>query len=239
MLIHKLLGRAYLEGATDDGGAGGGGSNQPAARPDYVPEQFWDAKTGAANVQALATEYTKTNTELTKLRESAPKVPDKYELTLGDGALLKPDAIERTAAAAKALGLSQESAQKALDFAHGEVKTYHESLMGDHQARTQQWLTDAKADKAIAGEKGDQFDANVRLAMNAFSHWFGEDIKKELEVTGFGNHPGVLRGFLKIAQAMADDKFVSGGQGGGNSGARPDIATRLYGKVDGAPSSNT
>ncbi|HXF44851.1 MAG TPA: hypothetical protein VNK91_01915 [Burkholderiaceae bacterium] len=210
------------EAGTDGAAAGAGGKPAgaaPAGTPATDGGKPADGKpAGEAKPEGKPADGAK---------PAAPAVPDKYELKLPEGALLQPAAIERTAATAKALGLSQENAQKALDFAHGEVKAYHDSLLNDHQARTAQWAADAKADKVLAGEKGDQFEHHVRLAMNAFKHWFGDALVKEMEATGFGNHPAVLRGFLKIAQAMADDKFVTGNQGG-TPPAR-DAATVLYG----------
>lgn len=187
------------------GGAGGGNVTPPAntgtvaQRPDYVPEQFWNKDKGEANIEGLAKEYA-------TLAGKTTQVPDKYELKLPDNALLKPDAIERTAATAKALGLSQESAQKALEFAHGEVKAHMDGLVKDHGTRTEQWTKDSRADKEIAGEKGELFDANVVQARQTFTQWFGEDVAKLMDSTGFGNHPGVIKGFLKIAKAMAEDK---------------------------------
>ncbi|MGY9001794.1 MAG: capsid assembly protein [Rhodospirillales bacterium] len=33
-------------------------NSEPASRPDYIPEKFWDGNAGAANVQALSEAYT-------------------------------------------------------------------------------------------------------------------------------------------------------------------------------------
>lgn len=69
----------------------------PGARPEYVPEKFWDAEKGEVNVQALATSYA----ELEKGKSAAP-APGGDEITV------EPDAD--ATAAAEAL------AQVGLDF---------------------------------------------------------------------------------------------------------------------------
>lgn len=209
-------------------GGGGGGGGQVVERPAYVPEQFWDATKKAPNIEALGKGYIDTHTELTKLKTSAPKVPDKYELKLADGALLKPEAIERTAATARSLGLSQESAQKALDFANGEVKTYHESIVADHTARVAKWGEELKANKEIFGANEAEFKKNIELAHRAAKHFGGDDLLKELNASGYGNHPLVVSAFLKMGRLMGEDGFEKGNQGGGNTARDP--AQVLYGE---------
>jgi hypothetical protein len=51
----------------------------------------------------------------------APTVPDKYDLKLPDKSTVDKAVVERTAAKARELGLSQEHAQKTLDFVHQEI----------------------------------------------------------------------------------------------------------------------
>lgn len=187
-------------------GAGATGTTGAApARPEYLPENFWDATKGQPNVEGLARDYTKLQTEHTELKGKVTTPPEKYDLKLPDGALLPANAIERTAATAKALGLSQEQATQLLAHEAGTVKAYYDDLTKDHVTRTEQWLTEARGDRDIAGERGELFDANAAKAKQTFTQWFGADVAKLMDQTGFGNHPGVIKGFLKIAKAMAED----------------------------------
>jgi len=157
-------------------------------------------------------------------QEGASGVPEKYELKLPEGALLKPDAIERTALTAKSLGLSNEVAQKTLEYASAEVKAYQDGLLKGHEEAKTKWASEAKADKEIAGEKGDEFDKNVELAHRAFKHFAGEDFTKVVNELGYGNHPALVKTFMKIGKAMAEDSLVSGNQGGQET----DPAKRLF-----------
>ncbi len=50
-----------------DGGDGGGGGTE---RPEYLPEKFWDADSGSANVEALANSYTGLEKKVSADRDS-------------------------------------------------------------------------------------------------------------------------------------------------------------------------
>lgn len=149
-----------------------------------------------------------------------------YTLKLPDGSLLPASEIETVAAYAKARGLSNEAAQEVLAQRHDAVKAFHASAMQKFSERTTQWVNEAKADKSLAGEQGQEFDANVGLAKRALNHFFGKELDAVLNETGYGNHPGVLRGFLKIAKAMGEDTLAQGVHGGGQP---KDAASVLYG----------
>lgn len=209
-------GAGATTGTTTGTGTTGATGNAPQ-RPDYIPENFWNADKGEAKVEDLAKDYAETQKQLTELKGKVVSPPEKYDLKLPDGALLPASAIERTAATAKALGLSQEHATKLLEHEAGTVKAYHDSLMQGQVTRTEQWLTDARADREIAGEKGELFDAHAAKAKETFKQFFGEEVAKLMDQTGFGNHPGVIKGFLKIAKAMSEDAPApppnQGGQG--------------------------
>lgn len=76
-------------GGGDPGAAGAGAA---PARPDYIPEKFWDAKAGAARVDDLAKSYGELERSRGKVAEDAvtakmtelfgkrPEAPDKYEV---------------------------------------------------------------------------------------------------------------------------------------------------------------
>lgn len=95
-----------------------GGGSQPPARPEHIPEQFWDATKGVANVDALGKSYGELRAKLGQGRDAVraeveaerfkarPPAADKYEfkvpekgapeglviLTEAPGADFKPEA---------------------------------------------------------------------------------------------------------------------------------------------------
>lgn len=70
--------------------SGGGAGNPPPQRPEYLPEKFWDAKTGQPNVEALAKSYTHVEAQFGKGREAfeaerlkaRPEKPEGYALAI-------------------------------------------------------------------------------------------------------------------------------------------------------------
>ncbi len=211
----------------NNGGANGGGTGGALHRPDYIPESFWDTEKGSVKLEDFGKNYATLQSELTTLKSKQVQVPEKYDLKLPEGALLKAETVERAASTAKKLGLPQEGASEVLTFVDAEVKAYRESLEAEHTVRVDKWLTDSKADKEISGETGDQFDANVELARRAFKQFGGDELVKVMNDTGYGNHPLLVKTFMRIGKAMADDKLEMGNHGG--SGGPKTHAQVLYG----------
>jgi hypothetical protein len=153
-----------------------------------------------------------------------PVVPEKYDLKVPEGVKLEPAVLERTAATAKALGLTQEQAQKLLDHDASVIKTIAESQAQAFEQRKAGWLEDVRNAKDIGG---DAFESNANVAKRFMDKWGTDTLRTELNATGFGNHPEVVRFVLKLAKAMGEDKFDVGGQT--HSGEPKSTANVLYG----------
>ena len=73
-------------------------------------------------------------------------------------------------------------------------------------AQDAKWLSEAKADKEIGGAA---YDANVKLAQRALAKFGGQEVAAVIHAAGLGNHPGLLRAFVRIGKAMAEDAIGS------------------------------
>lgn len=133
------------------------------------------------------------------------KVPDGYTLT-GEHA-------DKFKTLAKEMNLTQEQAQKLVDLDAQKSMASVESI----KKATAEWLTQAKTDKEIGG---DAFDANLGVANKALETFGTPEFRKMLDVTGFSNHPEVIRTFYKVGKAISEDGFVSGGKGSNANDAR-------------------
>ena len=230
---------------------------EPNATPEATPAATPAASaTGAATPAAAAAASpapTKDGTPASsatvpagdKVQEPAaakPTAPEKYEFAPIEGALLDAAAVERTAAHARSLGLSQEQAQSALAFANAEVAAFvaannarWETLTGvkaDPQgmaaalsASEKPWVEQLKADKEIGGK---DMGKNVELARRVLAKFSTPDFAKMLDSTGYGNHPELVRTFVRIGKTMAEDSLILPNQGGGDRAPR-DAAEVLYG----------
>jgi len=128
---------------------------------------------------------------------------------------------------ANELKLPQDSAQRllgemaaTLQTQHTEaLKTFYSTLGGMPDT----WEGQVRADKEIGGDK---LTENLALAAR-FKDAFGTpELKTLLDQTGLGNHPALVKAFIKAGKAISPDTFVSG-NGSGASSARS-LADRLY-----------
>lgn len=183
-----------------------------------------DAKAkGEADVKVKAEADTKAKAEAeTKVKATY----EKFEFKLPQGSLLDAGAIERTVAFAKERGLSAEHAQALLDRESKLLTTHAEGQQKTLKDVTAKWIETAKADSEIGGEK---FAENAELAKRVIARFGSDGLKKGLEETGLGNHPDLVRVFMKIGRAMSEDQLVLPGS---KTAATRDMADLFYGSTD-------
>jgi len=153
----------------------------------------------------------------------AAGVPEKYTLTLPqDGPFAEPD-LDTFATEAKALGLTNDQAQRMVDA--------RVALVAKASA---QFKDQVKADPELGG---DHFTETEALARKGRDYLFPEGTADRdvvigwFERTGLGNHPALVRAFARLGKVMAEDSPSRGALGGG-AGTKPkrDPEDVLYGK---------
>lgn len=191
-----------------DGQQGAGGGNGAGGDQGQQQQQQQQQQQGGQGQQQNQGEQGQ------QQQQQQSKVPEKYELKLPEKSLLAADFIEKTAATARELGLSNEHAQKLLEGQHAAVHAYHEGLVKDFDDRVKGWLETLKTDKDIAGPDGSKLKENLELVKITAKKWAGDELVQALDESGMGNHPAVVRMFLSIAKASQNDQFVPGNAGG-------------------------
>lgn len=159
--------------------------------------------------------------------------PEAYAaFTVAEGLELDQPAIERFVPIAKDLNLTQEQAQKLVDF---QSELVQQAATAEHEAWNTllaDWVKGAKADKEIGGAG---FDAAVAHAGRAIKAFGTTELKAALDATGVGNHPEFIRVFARIGKAISEDKLHFGNA---DAGSEPkSLAERLFpnqGKPQGA-----
>lgn len=109
----------------------------------------------------------------------------------------------------RASSLSQEQAQKFIDLAvsreqaavHRGVQTF-----ADMQSK---WVSEIKADPDIGR---DRLGASLASASLAIDRLAVPGLKDALNLTGAGNHPAIVRAFVRIGQMIQEDRFAPGRQ---------------------------
>lgn len=154
-----------------------------------------------------------------------PAVPEKYELKLPDGSLLKPERLEKIAAFAKERGLSNEQAQAIVERENEAVSEYASLKDQTVEAEVNKWVELSKNDKEFGGPA---FKENVELAKRVVNQFGSEEFKKALNETGLGNHPELIRFAHRIGKMMKEDQFVLPGRS--QAKAEKSLEELFYGK---------
>ncbi len=154
-------------------------------------------------------------------KTTAEGAPEAYEdFKAPEGVQLHAEVVEEFKGLAKELGLSQEKAQRVADVLAKQTQAAAAAQFQEVQRVNTEWIGQTQADPEIGGEK---LAENVALARAAMEATTTPQLRMLLERTGLGNNPEVIRHFLKIAPAFAEDKHVPGANrppGSGKSAAQ-------------------
>ena len=203
-------------GTVDTGGAG-----------DSAPS---GGNPGGGDTTALAGGAApESGTALTSAAPETPAAPESYaDFNVQKGVELPAGQMDAFKAAAKEAGWSQEVAQAAFD-------THTKLFSEDTKARTDtyekqvnDWLKTSKADQEFGGQ---EYDANLKMAVSAIEKFGTPELSQLLNEYGIGNHPELIRFAFRVGKAIADDTVegaASGGAGGGSNDLES-VAKRLYG----------
>ncbi|WP_275157792.1 peptidase [Citrobacter koseri] len=158
-----------------------------------------------------------------KKEEDKPEgAPEKYEFQAAEGVELDSEALKDFEPVARDLNLTNEQAQKLVDAYPKILAGVQQRQAEAWQQTTEQWAADVKADKEIGGDK---LTSNLSAAQRALDQFGTPELKEYLNTTGLGNHPDLVKTFVKIGKAMSEDGMVTGGNDGQRSAAEV-----LYGK---------
>lgn len=172
------------------------------------------AQTDTTNTSQV--EQTKVETPTTKVEaaESATaektqsEVEIKYDLKLDEASILDKSEVSEIEAYAKANKLTNEQAQHLLDMKHEAVSKHHQKQMEAFNETKEKWREQVIADKEIGGEN---FNRNIEYAHRALKQYGSDSLREQLDSSGLGNHPELVRMFARIGQAMSEDRLVKTG----------------------------
>lgn len=148
--------------------------------------------------------------------------PEKYEFQAGEGVELDAEALKDFEPVARELNLTNEQAQKLVDAYPKILAGVQQRQTEAWQAQTEQWAADVKADKEVGGDK---LTANLSAAQRALDQFGTPELREYLDGSGLGNHPELVKAFIKVGKAMSEDGVITGKESGQRSAAEV-----LYGK---------
>jgi hypothetical protein len=223
-------------GAGAGAGTGGTGTADDAAAKAAADKAASDTAT-AQGAEKAAAEKKAADDAAAAAAAAKAAVPEKYDLKLPAESTVDKAVVERTAARARELGLSNEHAQKTLDFVHQEVssavKAATEATLAAHapggakwEENVKEWNAAALADKELGGNKPEQLTANAKLAQQVVAKFGDKESIEFMEKNPLGSHPALLRMLVRIAKASSEGTLVTSGA---QAAEKKSIGERWYG----------
>lgn len=126
------------------------------------------------------------------------KAPEKYELKVPEDSLIGKELVSKIETYAKENDLTNKQAQELLEGEHKSIKAHVDT-------QKKEWLTQITNDKELGGDK---LNEHVELSKRVVDKFGSPALRKELERTGYGNHPELVRMLVRIGKASAEDKLV-------------------------------
>lgn len=172
------------------------------------------AKTAVATAkEATAKAKAKVAEDAKKTADEAAKnvVPEKYKFVLPEKSLFNSAQMEKIAAFSKAQGFSQEKAQALVDAQHSlmtEFVTENGPGGSAWNKRLDEWEGQSLADPEVGGGNKEALTKNAELGKRVLVKFFDKEVADEIYRTGYGSHPGFLKGFIRIGKAMGEDTLV-------------------------------
>jgi hypothetical protein len=215
---------------TPSGGPGeaisaGAPESLPGERTDVAPVGQTEAvKSGADQESSVLTapnEEKETPKEAEKPAEEAKpetRAPEEYsEFALPDGMTMEGHDLDEFKSFAKEQDLTQEQAQKVLDFAGPKIKEMIEQPYKAWKDLTEQWWNKTKEDPEIGGTKLEQSIKDAGQAFvpgesNPFLKTESEvsALREALKTTGAMHHPEVQRLFVRMGKMLAEPAHLTG-----------------------------
>jgi hypothetical protein len=146
------------------------------------------------------------------------RAPEEYgDFAVPEGMKLEGQELSDFQSFAKEQDLTQEQAQKVLDFAGPKIKAMIEQPYKAWQELTRQWWDQTKADSEVGGTKLEQSakEAGQAFVPGEANPFFKTEsevmaIREALKITGAMHHPEVQRLFLRMGKLLAEPGNFTG-----------------------------
>ena len=150
-------------------------------------------------------------------------IEDYADFQLPENAAVDPEIMGEYKKAAKEIGLTQEQAQNLASMGAKMAEKITSQALAAHEQRVATWEAETKADPEIGGE---QLQANLSVIPPVLKAFGSENLVNFMNETGIGNHPELVKFFVKVGKAMSEDTLLPGGST--TPGGQKTLAQTLY-----------
>ncbi len=134
--------------------------------------------------------------------------PITYEtFKLPEGASVDPESLAAATDLFRGSALNQEQAQKFIDLAVSREQAAVQKGAQAFVDLQNKWVSEIKADPDIGGDK---LHASLASASRAIDRLGVPGLREALNLTGAGNHPAVVKAFVRLGQMVSEDRFLPG-----------------------------
>lgn len=130
-----------------------------------------------------------------------PDSPDGYEFIYAKEVSIDPELEGSFKDFAHQNGINADLAQKLVDFNCESVRLQQNRMA--EQGR--KWGDEVKK---MPGWQGRAFNEKLNVAHTAVGRFVPDEVAELLDVTGYGNHPAVVKMFYEIGKNMSEDHYV-------------------------------
>lgn len=191
-----------------------------------------ESRTPTGEIVDQSSTPTETHTETTAAAP-ATGAPETYEFKAPEGQQLDAALVAEASPIFKELGLSQDQAQKLVDFYTTKSAATQNELATKIDTMRAEWRDAVMKDPAI-GPKLDSVKVELGRAKDQLSPDVRAKFDEAMNTTGLGDHPAVVRALYEMAKLVNEGSHVTGaspspaGQRSPSQPARPSIAGALY-----------
>jgi len=140
--------------------------------------------------------------------QPATAEPVNYDdLQAPEGAQFNPESLGEFKALATEMKLPKEQAQKLADLGVKAIQRQQEQFMQAIAAEHARWAEASRTDPEYGGDK---LDESLGLANRALSEFASPEMLKLLTENKLGNHPEIIRTFVRVGRAISEDRLVTG-----------------------------
>lgn len=171
----------------------------------------------------------------------AQTAPEKYEgFKVPEGQKFEGEQLESASKLFKELGLSQENAQKLVDFHFGQLKAISDGIEASMNETHNAWKTELEADADIAKIGGDKIRENLGRALDLLGNKeLANNFKQLMNLTGVGDNLAFVKVINQFAERLIEPRHVQGdapakpGQTPSGAASRPSAAKAMYPNLPG------
>lgn len=129
--------------------------------------------------------------------------PAELEQVQGEAGEIQGKSVEEAADSGARLEENPKDAFQDKSFLAGLWRRHEEEQAARWRTQVEAWRNEVAADAELGGERFEASVARAQLALSRFDQ--GGKIGRLLEISGYGNHPDIVRFFNRLADAVMED----------------------------------